>query len=142
MTPAFWDSSALVPLCVRGQASPVAAKLVRQHPIVVWWSTPVEMRSAFERLLRMEQLTHAEHAGAGKRLDRLRKSWREMQPCDAVRSEAEVLLARFPLKAADALQLAAALAWARGRPKSRAFISADAQLLDAARQLGFHTIEA
>jgi hypothetical protein len=46
------------------------------------------------------------------------------------------------LKAADAQQLAAALAWCIGRTKGRAFISGDSQLLDAARQLGFHAVEA
>jgi len=49
---------------------------------------------------------------------------------------------RFPLKAADAQQLAAALTWCLGRTKGRALISGDSQLLDAARQLGFHAVEA
>jgi predicted nucleic acid-binding protein len=63
-------------------------------------------------------------------------------PSDSLRDEAERLIDRFPLRAADALQLAAALSWCIGRPKGRVFISGDRQLLDAARELGFHVIEA
>ncbi len=57
MSPAFWDTSALVPLCVQQQPSPAVRQLLEQHEIAVWWATPVEMRSAFERLLRMSQLS-------------------------------------------------------------------------------------
>jgi predicted nucleic acid-binding protein len=100
------------------------------------------MRSAFERLQRMRQSTTAEHRGAIARLERLRKSWRELAPTEELRIEAETLLSRFPLKGADALQLAAAITWSGSQPKGRVLISADAQLLDAARQLGFQTVSA
>lgn len=139
---AFWDSSALVPLCVQRQAGATAQRLARRHMMVVWWATPVEMRSAFARLLRMGHLTPSEHASARQGLDQLRHAWHELQPMEQLRAEAEALLDRFPLKAADALQLAAALAWTLGKPQGRSFISGDAQLLDAARQLGFQAIEA
>jgi hypothetical protein len=69
VTPAFWDTSALVPLCVQQQPSPAVRRLLEQHEIAVWWGTPVEMRSAFERLLRTDQLTAPEHATAGTRLE-------------------------------------------------------------------------
>ena len=141
MEPAFWDSSALVPLCLRRQAGAKLRRLVRQYDMVVWWSTPVEMRSAFARLHRMGQLTPAEHDAASAALLQLRASWREMQPTHQLRAQAETLLSRFPLSAADSLQLAAAFIWSVGRPHRRAFICADEQLLQAARQLGFQTVE-
>lgn len=141
MDPAFWDSSALVPLCVRRQAGARLRRLVSQYDMVVWWATPVEMQSAFARLHRMGQLTAAEQAAASAALLQLRRSWREMQPIEPIRSEAETLLSRFPLRAADTLQLAAALIWAAGNPQGRIFISGDEQLLQAAQQLGFQTIE-
>jgi predicted nucleic acid-binding protein len=119
------------------QPTVTARGLLEQHPIAVWWATPVEMRSAFERLLRLGQLTPQEHAAAGVRLDTLRRGWRELQPSEALRSQAERLLMRYPLKAADALQLAAAWHWSSGHPQACVFISADVQLLDAARQAGF-----
>jgi hypothetical protein len=72
----------------------------------------------------------------------LRKQWREIAPDENVRDHGGTMLSRFPLRAADALQLAAAMVWAMGRPTERAFISGDAQLLNAATQLGFEAIEA
>ncbi len=110
--------------------------------MAVWWATPVEMRSAFERLLRMGQLTAPEHAAAGARLERLRRGWRELQPSEALRSQAETLLMSYPLRAADALQLAAAWIWSSGNPQAYVFTSGDVQLLEAARQVGFQIIAA
>ena len=49
--------------------------MLGQYEIAVWWATSVEMRSAFERLLRMGQLTLPEHAAAGLRLEKLRRGW-------------------------------------------------------------------
>jgi hypothetical protein len=72
----------------------------------------------------------------------LRSNWWEIQPSQALRDHAESFVDRLQLKAADAQQLAAAYTWALGRPSGRFFLSGDAQLLEAARQLGFHGIEA
>jgi hypothetical protein len=36
--PAFWDTSALVPLCVRQGVTPGAIALYKVHDAVVWWS--------------------------------------------------------------------------------------------------------
>jgi predicted nucleic acid-binding protein len=142
MDDAFWDASALVPLCVIRQATPATSALNAHYRMTVWWSTPVEMRGAFARLLRMGQLSPNEHVQAQVRLDRMRSDWRKVDPSAPLREQAERLVDRFPLKAADAQQLAAALTWCMGRPKGRAFISGDGQLLDAAKQLGFHAIVA
>jgi predicted nucleic acid-binding protein len=139
---AFWDTSSLIPLCVRQRTTSVAQALSAQYQMAVWWSTPVEMRGAFARLVRMGQLTPNEHVQAQVRLDRMRSDWLEMDPSEPLREQAERLVDRFPLKATDAQQLAAALIWCLGRTKGRSFISGDSQLLDAARQLGFQAIEA
>ena len=87
MEPAFWGSSALVPLCVQKQTSAIVRRLLRQHEMVVWWSTPVEMRSAFARLLRTGQLISSEHVSAGQALGQLRRGWRELQPTDRLCAE-------------------------------------------------------
>ena len=139
---AFWDASALVPLCVFQQANPTVQALSAQYRIAVWWSTPVEMRSGFARLVRMGLLSTNEHVQAQVRLDRMRSDWLEVDPSETLREQAERLVDRFPLKAADAQQLAAAMVWCGGRTKGRVFISGDSQLLEAARQLGFHAVEA
>ena len=142
MTPAFWDSSALVPLCVQQRASPTVRRLARHYGIVVWWCTAVEVRSAFARLMRVRELTRAGQVLAEKSLEQMENRWIEVQPTEALRSEAEGLLTRFPLRAADALQLAAAMTWALDRPQGRVFICGDTQLLEAARGLGFQAEEA
>ena len=142
MDNAFWDASALIPLCVKQQATPVAESLSAQYLMAVWWSTPIEMRGAFARMVRMDQLSPNGHVQAQVTLEELRSIWQEVDPSEKLREQAERLVDRFPLKAADAQQLAAALTWCIGRPKGRVFISGDSQLLDAARQLGFHAVEA
>lgn len=142
MTQAFWDSSALVPLCVQQQASPTVRRLAKQYGIVAWWSTAVEVRSAFARLRRLGDLSQSGLALAEASLDRLRAGWQEVRPDDTLRTRAESLLHRFPLSAADALQLAAALMWAGEFPRGRAFLCGDTRLLEAARELGFQAIEA
>jgi len=100
------------------------------------------MRSAFARLVRNRELSSVEHARALRHLNKLRLSWREIEPTIELRTRAESLLDRFPLTAADSLQLAAALAWCGNRPQGRLFVSEDKQLLTAANQLGFHSISA
>jgi predicted nucleic acid-binding protein len=116
--------------------------LLGRYEVAVWWGTPVEIRSALERLLRLKELSANEHAGAEKRLEQLRKAWTEIQPETALRAQAEKLLRRFPLRAADALQLAAAMTWTLDRPQGRPFICGDAALLEAGQRLGFQAIEA
>jgi predicted nucleic acid-binding protein len=138
---AFWDASALVPLCVTQRATPVVEALSAQFRMAVWWSTPVEIRGAFARLVRMGQLTPNGLVQAQVTLEGLRSVWREVDPSEQLREQAERLVDRFPLKAVDAQQLAAALVWCIGRPRGRVFVSGDSQLLDAARQLGFQVVE-
>ena len=59
---------------------------------------------------------------------------------EALRERAEGLLRRHPLRAGDALQLAAALTWAQSRPKGMRFLSLDARLSEAADREGFTVI--
>jgi len=139
--PAFWDTSALIPLCVQQKGSKTVEQLSAVYSIVAWWATPVEMRSALARLLRMGLLSPADHRQARERADVLRRTWREIQPQEAVRNLAASLVDQHPLRAADALQLASALIWSRQRPRASAFLAGDKQLLAAAESLGFQTIE-
>jgi predicted nucleic acid-binding protein len=137
MVTAFWDSSAIVPLCLEQPSTPAARALTAQFGLVVWWAAAVEVRSAIARLMRMRQISSRGQVQAILLLDQLRTDWREIRPMDHVRERAEQLLDRSPLHAADALQLAASWIWCQGHPRNRRFISGDVQLLDAARKLGF-----
>jgi predicted nucleic acid-binding protein len=138
---AFWDSSALVSLCVIEKATQAAQTLSAIYDMAVWWAAPVEMRGAFARLLRMHLLTLTGHMEAQVTLDRMRRVWHEVHPSEQLREQAERLVDRFPLKAADAQQLAAAMTWCLSRPRGRVFISGDTQVLNAAGELGFKAIE-
>jgi len=140
MEPAFWDSSSLVPLCVVQPSSTVVRQLSAKYQVVVWWSAPVEVRGAFARLARTGQLTQSDSVSAQNVLRVLRMNWREVQPSEQLRVEAESFVDRFQSKAADAQQLAAAHVWSLGKPAGHVFLSGDKQLLESARQLGFQVI--
>ena len=81
--PAFFDASALVPLCVREATSRQAQAHLRQSLPVVWWGTPVEIHSAVARLHRMAVLSDRERKGALARLELLSRGWREILPADS-----------------------------------------------------------
>ena len=93
--------------------------------------------SALARLEREGALTDSAMTGALERLDLLAESWNEIQPVAAVRSAARRLLRVHALRAADALQLAAAVVAAEGQPASLAIVTLDERLAAAARREGF-----
>jgi uncharacterized protein len=135
---AFWDASAIVPICCSQAATSKSRKLLRDAGrMVVWWGTPIEARSAFARLVRDGSLTDPERVRAVKLLDQLRQSWDEIQPSESVRTIAQELPDRHGVRAADAVQLAAALVWCRERPHRRSFICFDERLSKAATDIGF-----
>jgi hypothetical protein len=70
-------------------------------------------------------------------LQQLADAWSEVQPSESLRGTAERLLAVHPLRAADALQLAAALHWCQRQPVNRHLVSFDTRLRDAAYKEGF-----
>jgi predicted nucleic acid-binding protein len=136
-TNAFWDASALVPLCVQESGTPAAESLLRRFPPVAWWGSPVEIRSAICRLHRERMITDAGKKGAILRLELLHRSGKEILPGDDLRELAFRLLDAYPLRTADSFQLAAALIWCNERPARRNFICADQRLTSAARFIGF-----
>lgn len=140
--PAFWDTSALLPLCCRQPQSARCRLATRRYDgMVVWWGTLVEAASAFCRLRRQGHFSAADLSRAEAVLDALRRHWHEVQPLEEVRLEAERLLHVHALRGADALQLAAALVWCGKRPKGRPFVSADVNLLTAATGEGFTAVD-
>jgi uncharacterized protein len=66
-----------------------------------------------------------------------RASWSEVEPTQRLLSRAERILSVHPLRAADALQLASAIAWSDGDTDGRAFVCLDVRLREAARREGF-----
>lgn len=76
------------------------------------------------------------------RLDRFAATWQEVQPTEPLRDNARRLLRVHDLRAADALQLAAGVAAAEGRPATLAFVCLDDRLAGAAEREGFPVIGA
>ncbi|HEV2135776.1 MAG TPA: type II toxin-antitoxin system VapC family toxin [Terracidiphilus sp.] len=138
---AFWDASALVPLCVNETTSRDAHAQLKVFLPVVWWGTLVEIHSAIRRGHLLGKLNDQEKAKALARLLLLSRGWREILPDDPLRDLARQLLDAHDLRAADSLQLAAALVWCQHRPARRNFLSADRRLSESARAQGFSVIE-
>jgi len=137
----FWDASAIVPLCLRESHSRFVRRIATDDDaIVVWWTTPIECYSAFARLRRNDILTRTHEAQARQVVERLAVDWTEIQPSHQVRDAAARALTLHSLSAADALQLAAGLLWANGRPAHHDFVCLDQRLRDAAHAEGFRLL--
>lgn len=137
----FWDSSAIVPLLVRETSSTRSKALLREDPVVLaWWAAEVECASALARLEREQNLSRKAAVGAYQRLAAFRDAWNEVQPTAVLKETAARLLRVHVLRAADALQLAAAIVAAEGRPSTLNFVCFDERLATAARKEGFEII--
>ena len=116
-------------------------ELFRQDPeVVLWWGSSVECVSALVRVKREGQVAEAALQHAWTVFQSLRAGATEVQPAEDIRLSAETLLARHPLRAADSLQLAAALAWREGHPGIASFVTLDRRLKEAAAIEGFRTL--
>lgn len=134
----FWDASAVIPLLLHQPATARMQALQREDSShIAWWGTVIESHSAIARLLRERYLDAVRAAESRARLLALAASWREISPDAAIRDRACALLVRHPLRAVDALQLAAAGAAADGDPGSLPFVCLDDRLRVAARREGF-----
>lgn len=133
----FWDTSALVPLLAEEPATAAAQRLYGEQAAVVWWATVVECGSSIARLERDGHLSGAQAAVAFDRLDGLRASWVEVEAGDEIRDVARRMLRVHPLRAAGALQLAAAWLGAERRPGTLPFVTLDERLKAAALREGF-----
>lgn len=138
----YWDASAVVPVLVSQRRSSAALALLEEdRQLITWWGTRTECVSALARLDRDGTVSPAVVAGAFARLDEIMSSAQEIAPTARVRQVAERMLRVHPLRAADALQLAAAVIAADGSPATIAFVTFDERLARAAEREGFPVIE-
>ena len=134
----FWDSSAVLPLCLHEPHTPNLKKLcMRDGAIVAWWGTAVECYSALARLRREQALSTADETQARAVVHTLMSTWTEIEPSRAVREQAGRVLLLYPLRAADAFQLGAAIIWANGQASRHEFVCLDHRLCEAAQREGF-----
>ena len=134
----FWDSSALVPILLpETRSEALVALLSADREVVIWWATPLECQSALYRRHRDTPLPPPVMRDVTDRLRAFVEHADTIAPTDEVRRRAARLLASHALRAADALQLAAALVWCEEQPHNETFISLDERLCAAARKEGF-----
>jgi hypothetical protein len=139
----FWDASAIVPLLVSETSSRSVQALAKQDStMLVWWGSEVECASALARIERDGALDPRDAARVFERLRQLSGGWQEIEPSDVIRQAAIRFLRVHPLRAADALQLAAAYAAAEQRPASLDMVILDERLAIAARKEGFVVLDA
>jgi predicted nucleic acid-binding protein len=137
----FWDTSAIVPLLVREVDTPSReAQLRKANGIIVWWATRLECVSALCRRERESHLSPEAIHAALARLGALERQWQVVSPSQAILARAERLLKVHSLRAADSLQLAAALLATREEPDNCTFHTADARLALAAGKESFAVI--
>lgn len=134
----FWDASAIVPLLIEEPRSGSVENEYRRDPgFVVWWGTDIECVSALARRERDGAIESDLVTTAIARLDLLGAAWQEVQPSGPLRRAAIRLLRVHALRAADALQLAAAVAASEGDSRSLVFVTLDERLAQAAVKEGF-----
>ena len=101
----------------------------------------MECASALARLERGALLDVKGAASAFDRLKQLANGWHEIEPSEIIRENALRFLRVHPLRAADALQLAAAFTASERRPASLQVVTLDERLADAARKEGFTLVD-
>jgi predicted nucleic acid-binding protein len=105
--------------------------------LAVWTLTPVEISSAIQRLMRDGAIAEGVADEAEQRALELIGSCHLVIGVEDVKRQAQRLLRLHPLRAADALQLAAAVEWSAGRPAGHILHTLDARLAAAGRREGF-----
>jgi predicted nucleic acid-binding protein len=134
----FWDTSAIVPLLVHEDSTDAAGALFRaDKTMLVSWLTLVEAASAIARGEHEDLLSQAAATQAFARLDELARLWREIEPSNDIRDVARRLLRVHRLRAADAIQLAAATLASERRPASLTVVTLDEGVESAALKEGF-----
>jgi predicted nucleic acid-binding protein len=134
----FWDSSALIPLCLTESSSESVTQILRtDEDMVVWWATRVECLSALARRRREGTLSPDAENTSRAVLSAMSADWSEVLPGERLRLRAERLLKSHTLRAADAFQLAAALIWAEETPQGLEVVCLDQNLREAASKEGF-----
>lgn len=139
----FWDASAVVALLIAEAATRrLQALAARDSEMLVWWGSQIECVSVLARLERAAALDLQAAALALDRLKQLADGWHEIEPNEIVRETAIRFLRVHPLRAADALQLAAAFIAAEHRPASLQVVTLDERLAGAAAREGFVVLDA
>ncbi len=136
----YWDSSALVPLFVdQPQTRSSEQKLSQDTQVVTAWHSVSECASAFCRLKREGHITESELQGLLSELERHAAHWFIITPGKRLERWTLRLLRVHPLRAMDAIHLAAACLARPDADPAPFFFTEDTRLSEAAAKEGFKT---
>ena len=137
----FWDTSALIAITIDEVHQQFAIDTLESDDhMAVWWGSSIEYVSAVSRRERDGSLAEHEVTQHLDVLEEFAQTWFEVQPSQALKSLAHRLLRVHPLRAADSLQLAAAIVSAEGDPATLDFVGFDERLNRAASREGFKVL--
>src|SRR5262249_42392612 len=114
--------------------------IAQDAAVTVWTLTRVELLSALARRRRERRTAPDILATARHQLLTAWEQWTEITAFDLVRPRAGRLVERHPLRAADALQIAAALVASDDDSSTLEFVTLDRILADAAAAEGFRVL--
>lgn len=137
----FWDTSALLSLLAGQHGGPVLKILIEEDPdLTLWWGTRVELTSGVCRLRRENLIDDVTLSGLLTRIEIITSEADQIEPTEQVRTASIRVLRVHELRAADALQLAAALIWTEHDPAGTGFVCLDKRLREAAEREGFDVL--
>jgi hypothetical protein len=137
----FWDTSAIIPLLITEQGTAQAKIWYREDSeIIVWTLTRVELFSALARRRREKPSAASRLLAVRRDLIRAWEQWSEVTAVEVVRRHAERIVEAHPLRAADALQIGAAVIAAEDNPAGLEFVTFDENLAHAAEREGFRVL--
>lgn len=137
----FWDTSALIPLFIAERETSRAERWLREDSeVAVWMLTRVELLSALARRRREEPVAGPGLLAARRGLLKAWERWSEVTAVEEARRHAERIVEVHPLRAADALQVAAALVVAAGQPRTVTFVTLDRRQAAAAAVEGLDVL--
>ena len=137
----FWDSSALVAIFMDEKATKSVREVSREDPqMAVWILSEVEIASALWRRRRNSEITEVVRAELQRQTDGAISNAVVIEDVPAVMRRALRLLATHTLRAADAMQLGAALVACDDEPAHLPFVTVDDRLAEAATREGFTVV--
>lgn len=134
----FWDTSALLPLFVDEPTTDRCRDLLVTDPaVIVWEATQVELLSAVARYRRHSAGLDDLCASIRSEVHARWSAWTRVADLARVSLRAQRIVNLHPLKAADAMQLAAALTACEDQPHVLPFVTRDRTMAHAAQLEGF-----
>lgn len=137
----FWDSSAIAPLVIGDRFSEAVLTLYQSDPrMTVWCLSEVEVWSAVTRKRHEGAIGSPGMRIAREHLKRFSEHWIEINDVPAVARRARRLLEVHRIRAADAMQVAAALYAVGDAPEQTEFVTFDERLADCVEREGFRIV--